>query len=69
MSIRTQIARDFKGDERNEDYEHQCGEGNRSEARSDEGERYKQAYDAQAHGEYRPEDTSRSRVLNKACTA
>ena len=40
MSIRTQIARDFKGGEHNEDYEHQCGEGDRAEARSDEGERY-----------------------------
>ena len=69
MSIRAQVARDLKGDERDEESQHHRGECDRAEVLSDEGERYEQAYYAKAHAEDRPENTSRRCVLNKACAA
>src|SRR5918992_872324 len=67
MSIRAQIARDLKCDERDEESHHHCSERNRAEAGSEESERYEQAYDAQTQAEDRPENTPRRCVLNNAC--
>src|SRR5215207_1460892 len=69
MSIRAQIARDLKCDERDEESHHHCSERNRAEAGSEESERYEQAYDAQTQAEDRPENTPRRCVLNNACAA
>ena len=69
MSIRVQVARDLEGDERNEDRQHQRGEGNRAEARSDEGERDEQTHHGQAEANDRRDDSSCTRTLNKAYAA
>ena len=39
-SVRAQVARDLKRDERNEESQHHCGECNRAEVPSDEGQRH-----------------------------
>jgi hypothetical protein len=38
MSVRAQVARNLKGDECDENCQHQCGEGDRAKACSEEGE-------------------------------
>jgi len=44
--VRAQIARDLRGDERDEDSQRKCSEDDRTKARSDEGEPHEQAHDA-----------------------
>lgn len=69
MSVRAQVARNLKGDECDETCQHQCGEGDRAKACSEEGERNEQAHNAKAEANDRRDNPSYCGTLNKTKAA